>query len=111
MPNSRNKGAAGEREAAAAFTDATGIPAHRSAQRTGQHGDADVSTPSRLHLEVKRRARIAATAFLEQAEAEAPDGVVPVVVAREDGDTEWFVMVRLRDVQAFAREIVAGRPA
>jgi hypothetical protein len=105
MPNSRNKGATGEREAAAAWTAATGLPAARTAQRTGKHGDADVETPAPVHLEIKRRARIAAVQFLRQAEQDATPGRVPVVVAREDGDTEWVVMFRLNDARAFANAL------
>jgi len=112
MPNSRTKGAQGEREAAAAWTAATGLAAHRTAQRTGKHGDADVDTHAPVHLEIKRRARIAAVEFLRQAERDATAGRVPVVVCREDGDTEWVVMVRLDDVRAFvsAVQIANGGP-
>jgi hypothetical protein len=100
MPNSRTKGAVGEREAAAAWTAATGLPAHRTAQRTGRHGDADVATTAPVHLEIKRRARISAIEFLRQAERDAVAGAVPTVLCREDGDTEWVVMLRLADLTA-----------
>lgn len=109
MPNSRTKGAVGERECAAAFEAATGIATHRSAQRTGKHGDADLSCAVPLHLECKRKARIAALRNLRQAEADAIDGRVPVAIMREDRDTEWAVMLRLRDVVQFAETVVAAR--
>jgi len=112
MPNSRNKGATGEREAAAAWTTATGLAAHRTAQRTGRHGDADVATDAPVHLEIKRRARIAAIEFLRQAERDAVAGAVPVVLCREDGDTEWVAMVRLNDLGALriALAVANGNP-
>lgn len=109
MPNSRNKGAAGEREAAAAFEAATGIATHRTAQRTGQHGDADLACDANLHLECKRLARISALRFIRQAEHDATAGRVPVAVVREDRDTEWVLMVRVRDVVPFAQAVVAAR--
>jgi uncharacterized protein YcgL (UPF0745 family) len=49
---------------------------------------------------VKRRSKIAALAFLEQAERDTTDKV-PAVVMREDGSTEWVLMVRLKDFRAF----------
>lgn len=107
--NSRNKGASGEREAAAAFEAATGIPCYRSAQRIGKHGDADLQCGAAIHLESKRYARIAALDFLRQAEREAQTGRVPVAIMREDGDTEWAVVVRVRDVVAFANAIADAR--
>ena len=103
--NSRNKGAVGEREAAAAFEAATGIPCFRSAQRVGKHGDADLNCGASIHLEAKRYARIAALEFLRQAEREAQTGRVPVAIMREDGDTEWAIVVRVRDVVQFANAI------
>lgn len=111
MPDSRRKGAAGEREAAAAWTAATGLPAHRSAQRTGRHGDADVETAAPVHLETKRYARIRALGFLRQAARDARPDRAPVVLMREDGDTEWALLVRVRDVRRLAAAIAAATPA
>ncbi len=110
MPkNSRAKGAQGEREAAAAFERATGFPAHRTAQRVGVHGDADIQTTVPIHLESKRVARIGAIRYLEQAERDAREDSVPAVLMRQDRDTEWVVMVRLRDIARFADIIHDGR--
>lgn len=106
---SRTKGAQGEREAAAAFEQATGIAAHRAAQRCGKHGDADISTAAPLHMETKRIARIAAIRYLEQAEREARESRVPVVLMRQDRDTEWVVMLRLDHVARFAEIVTAER--
>lgn len=105
MPNSRDKGARAERELASAFEAVLGIPAYRTAQRTGKGGTADVAVSAPLHIECKRRARIAALAYLRQAERDATAGNCPIVAMREDGDTEWVVMVRLRDARAFGDAI------
>jgi hypothetical protein len=109
--DSRRKGAAGEREAAAAFEAATGIPCHRTAQRVGIHGDADISTAAPIHLESKRVARVAALKYLRQAERDAQTGRVPVAIVREDRDTEWCIVLRVRDVVPFANAVVEFRKA
>lgn len=108
---SRTKGAAGEREAAAAWNAATGCTAHRSAQRVGRHGDADLQTAAPVHIECKRYASIAAIRFLEQAERDAASGAVPVVLMRQDGDTEWVLMLRLSDLRALQTAIAVGNGA
>lgn len=105
---SRTKGAAGEREAAAAWNAATGCAAHRSAQRVGRHGDADLQTAAPVHIECKRYASIAAIRFLEQAERDAASGAVPVVLMRQDQDTEWVIMLRLSDLRALQTAIAVG---
>lgn len=109
--DSRRKGAAGEREAAAAFEAATGLPCHRTAQRVGIHGDADIALDAPIHLESKRVARVAALKYLRQAERDATPGRVPVAIVREDRDVEWCVMLRVRDVVAFANAVVDARKA
>ena len=105
MTDSRRKGALGERELAAAFEAALGIPAMRTAQHSGKGGTADVAVSAPLHVECKRRRRIAAVDYLRQAERDATAGNCPIVAMREDGDTEWVVMVRLRNARAFADAI------
>lgn len=110
MPQSRAKGARGEREAAAAWTDATGLPAGRTAQRTGKLGTPDITLGTdRLHAEVKRRARLAVSEFQRQAERDAPEGAVPLVLMREDGDPRWLVMARLSDLVEVAERLLEAR--
>jgi hypothetical protein len=50
----------------------------------------------RLHSEVKRQNRLR-TAWIEQAEREAPAGAVPVVAWRPDGG-KWWAMIPLEDL-------------
>ena len=97
--NSRQKGKRGELEAAKAFEAATGLQVKRTAQVNGKLS-ADLTGVEGLHLEVKRRQRIAALDFLLQAENDAADesqadGGVPVVLMRQDQDKNWAVMLRL----------------
>lgn len=104
----RQKGKAGEREAAAVLQqhwNATG--ARRAQQFCGAAGDADLIGLPGLHCEVKRYAAIAALRFLHQAERDAKPGSVPFVMMREDGDTEWAVMLRPSDLPELARRVLA----
>lgn len=103
----RQKGKAGEREAAAVLALHWGaLNARRSVQFCGKAGDADLTGIPGMHLEVKRYAGIAALRFGEQAQRDAAPGAVPVVVMREDGNTQWWAMVPVEDCPAFARALL-----
>jgi len=49
-----------------------------------------------LHVECKRQERLALPAWLRQAEEEAPDATVPVVVFRQNRE-QWYVALSLAD--------------
>lgn len=49
-----------------------------------------------LHVEAKRQERLALPAWLRQAEEEAPDGTMPVVVFRQNRE-QWYVCLSLAD--------------
>jgi hypothetical protein len=68
-----------------------------------------LQTAAPVHIECKRYASIAALRFLEQAERDAASGAVPVVLMRQDGDTEWVLMLRLRNLDALRNAIDAGK--
>ena len=106
--HSRQKGKAGEREAAAVLQlhwNAT--EARRAQQFCGAAGDADLLGLPGLHCEVKRYAAIGALKFLEQAERDSKPGCTPFVMMRQDGDTEWAIMLRPSDAPEFARRLLA----
>jgi len=106
--HSRQKGKAGEREAAAILQQHwNATEARRAQQFCGAAGDADLLGLPGLHCEVKRYAAIGALKFLEQAERDATPGTVPFVMMRQDGDTEWAVMLRPSDAPEFARRVLA----
>lgn len=111
--HSRQKGKAGEREAAAVLQQHwNASEARRAQQFCGAAGDADLLGLPGLHCEVKRYAAIGALKFLEQAERDAKPGCVPFVMMRQDGDTEWAIMLRPSDAPQFARcilEMIAER--
>lgn len=107
--NSRDKGKRGEREAAKAFEKHVGLPLRRTAQVDGGLS-ADLVGADGLHLEVKRRARIAATDFMNQAvrDSENTDNT-PVVLMRQDQHPDWLCVVRLQDLVQLSRTILAAR--
>jgi len=102
--NSRNKGARGEREAAAALVAELGCCAERGVQRSGSPDSPDVRTSVEgLHFEVKRVERGSVHIWMEQAISDAGDQC-PVVMHRKNR-TEWLITVRLADVKRFASTI------
>lgn len=92
----RDKGKRGEREVVALFK-AMGFDARRTSQVDGTLSADVIVEGVPLHVEVKRRAKIAALRFMDQAEAEANGSDLPVVFMREDGGPEWSVMLQARD--------------
>ena len=106
--HSRQKGKAGEREAAAVLQlHWNASEARRAQQFCGAAGDADLLGLPGLHYEVKRYAAIGALKFLEQAERDSKAGCTPFVMMRQDGDTEWAIMLRPSDAPEFARRLLA----
>lgn len=104
--NSRDKGARGEREAAAALIEVLGCHAERGVQRSGSPDSPDVRTSVEgVHIEVKRVERGNVHNWMEQAVRDAGDQC-PVVMHRKNR-TEWLITVRLTDVRCFADRISA----
>lgn len=87
--NSRNKGAAGERELAGKLRD-YGYDARRGQQYSGANGDADVVGLPGIHIEVKRVERLNIDEAMEQARRDAREGEIPVVFHRRNGQP-WKV--------------------
>ena len=108
--NSRNKGKRGELEASKALAQHLGIDTRRTAQVDGGLS-ADIIGWDGVHIEVKRRKRLSAIDYLRQAERDT-NGDTPIALMREDGDTEWSVLVRLADLPALCERYAAisGRP-
>lgn len=109
---SRQKGARGEREAAAVLGEVTGHEWRRSASQA-QAGAREPDVVSDAipgeGPEVKRGKRVSLWAALRQAtEDSAQHGRIPWVLAREDRG-EWVVLVRLSDLRALARLLWGGR--
>jgi len=89
--HSRRKGVRGEREVAVAFEQAGATRLHNL---EGQ-GDHLVELCDFLyHVEAKRRERLDLMAWVRQAEAEAEEPYIPLVVFRQSGQP-WRVVLRL----------------
>ena len=94
----RTKGAAGEREWCD-YLKANGYPDAKRLLGQARDGGGDVPLPPMLY-EVKRRRGIAVRQWLDQAVASVVNYKgceVPAVAMREDGRTEWMVLLRAED--------------
>lgn len=96
MPiNSRQKGAAAERELANILKE-HGYDAHRGQQFHGGGDSPDVVGLPGYHIEAKRVEAFALYPALDQASRDAAAGRVPIVVHRRNS-REWVVVIRLDD--------------
>ena len=94
MTNSRNKGAAGERELAAKLTE-LGMPCRRTCQHDGRF-EADIEGIPGLHIECKRVEALRLWDSYEQACRDASADEVPVVMHRANC-RPWVVIMELED--------------
>ena len=93
--NSRNKGAAGERELAKVLRE-YGYIARRGQQYCGANGDADVLGLPGVHIECKRVEHLNLDAAFEQALNDAKADEIPAVFHRKNRKP-WLVTVLLED--------------
>lgn len=105
--NSRQKGARGERCAAAAWAEVMGGAARRGQQFSGGTESPDIVTDfPGIHIEVKRTERGNPYSWLNQAIADAGPDKCPLVLHRRNNQ-EWIVIARLTDVPRLAAEVAA----
>ena len=95
---SRRKGAAGEREAAAALNEVLGTHLHRGRQYHGGPDSPDLAgdMPG-LHIEVKRVERLSLYPAMYQARRDAAPDQVPVVMHRAN-NRPWLIVVEVVDL-------------
>ena len=113
---SRRKGAAGEREAAAALNEVFGTRFHRGRQYHGGPDSPDLAgdMPG-LHIEVKRVERLSLYPAMFQARRDAAPDQVPVVMHRAN-NRPWLIcvevadLIRLLDVVDERRVKIGDRP-
>lgn len=109
--NSRQKGARGERCAAAAWSEVMGGAARRGQQFAGGTESPDIVTDfPGIHIEVKRTERGNPYSWLNQAIADAGPDKCPLVLHRRNNQ-EWIVIARLTDVPRLAAEVAAKAQA
>lgn len=103
---SKQKGARGEREAAAELGALLGLEAHRGRQYHGGPESPDVVLHgAAIHVEAKRVEAFALYPALEQATADAPPDAVPIVWHRRNKRPS-VVIVETSRLLDLAREIM-----
>ena len=100
--NSRQKGAAGERELAKKLRE-FGYDCRRGQQYCGANGDADVIGLPRIHIECKRVERLNIDDAMLQAIRDRREGEYPAVFHRKNNG-KWMVTMLLDDWQEIYRE-------
>lgn len=98
----RDKGARGEREVADMLRS-FGLACDRTPNSGGLHVAGDVTGVEGYHVEVKRQETLRLPQWLRQAESEAPEGAVPVVVHRRSREG-WYATLPLRDLARLLSE-------
>lgn len=103
----REKGKRGERAAAKALSEVTGLEARRGVQYQGGEDSPDilVQVPG-IHWEVKWVERESVRAWMEQAAEEAGDQAPVVLHKRSRG--EWLVTLQLEDLMLISRLLVSA---
>ena len=91
--NSRAKGAKAERELAHILRTQGHTEARRGQQYCGANGDADVIGVKGIHIECKRQERVQDEVWMKQAEADAKQGEIPVVIYRRNHE-KWKLLIR-----------------
>ena len=100
--NSRQKGAAGERELAKVLRS-HGFETRRGQQYCGSNGDADVVGLPGVHIECKRVERLNLEDAMAQSRADARPGEIPVVMHRKN-NCKWLVTLSLDDFMTLYKE-------
>lgn len=100
--NSRNKGAAGERELAAVLRE-YGFDARRGQQYCGANGDADVVGLPGVHIECKRVEKLNIDNAIEQAISDSKNDEMPAVFHRKNRK-KWLVTISLEDFMKLYKE-------
>ena len=106
--NSRQKGKRGERELAGYLREQGWVKARRSQQYAGhpEAGSGDVVCSNfPFHIEAKRCQQVMPEKWLFQAMSDAPQGKVPSVWFRRNGNKNWMVLMSADDVCDLARQI------
>ncbi|MDD3585644.1 MAG: hypothetical protein PHQ75_00550 [Thermoguttaceae bacterium] len=104
--NSRNKGAAGERELAHELVRVFGCTARRGQQFSGSPESPDVVTSlPGIHIECKRTERLNLYAAMDQATRDSGANEIPVVCHRSNRKA-WVVIVRLDDLPGLLNNLL-----
>ena len=103
--NSRQKGAAGEREFAKWLNDTFGLNARRGQQFCGLSGNSDVVDGiAGTHPEIKRVERLNIHDAIDQAVRDCADNNVPFVAHRRNRKP-WLITIRAEDLIVFMDKV------
>ena len=103
--NSRQKGAAGEREFAKWLNDTFGLNARRGQQFCGLSGNSDVVDGiAGTHPEIKRVERLNIHDAIDQSVRDCADNNVPFVAHRRNRKP-WLITIRAEDLILFMDKI------
>lgn len=102
----REKGKRGERECAKKLQELFGVQAIRAAQANGKFSEDVLAGLPGCYHEVKFYARHSVLRWMDQAEKDCGDQV-PLVFLRENGNPEWYVLMRLTDAGRFASSVIS----
>lgn len=92
--NSRNKGAAGERELAKILREYGYEKSRRGQQFCGSNGDADVVGLPGIHIECKRVEKLNIYDAMKQSQNDGKDGEAPAVFHRKN-NKPWLVTMTM----------------
>lgn len=107
MTNSRNKGAAGERELSH-FLNEHGFETRRGQQYCGANGDADVVGIDGLHIECKRVEKLNVEKALQQASSDKKENEIPAVMHRANRQ-DWKCTLWLDDFLKIWKKAKEGK--
>ena len=107
MINSRQKGAAAEREIARKLRG-YGYDCRRGQQYCGANGDADVVGLPGIHIECKRVERLNLYDAIAQSEYDSKTNDIPVVMHRKN-NCDWLVTLSLEHFMEIYSKWEAGR--
>jgi len=100
--NSRNKGAAGEREFSNWLKANFDAPARRSQQYCGTDNTSDVKWIDGIHVEVKRVQALNIDKAMAQAVSDSESKAIPMVAHRKDRK-KWMITIRAEDLHGFSQ--------
>ena len=93
----KQKGACGEREAAAVLNDVLGVRCRRGQQFKGTQDSPDVEGLPGFHLEVKRRERLNVAAALARCDEESAEDDIALLLHRRNREP-WAVTLYLTEL-------------
>lgn len=103
---SREKGERGEREAAKFLREVLNVEARRGRQYSGGPESPDVKCEiPGIHFEVKRVERFNLYKAMDQAQEDAGEGDIPVVLHRKNRKN-WIIALELTDIPALVRTLL-----